>query len=287
MKIGIGLGQGTDAARAAHEAARQAKSAVPHPQLALAFAGIRLDQAKVHAALTEELGADVLLGGSTYAEITPAGVTKDSVAVLLIELEGLKATVGSMKLLDNHFDTGRGLAQAVGKPSGSGLPLGLMFGSVSDGYENVTLKEVVSALNELFSPATKIIYDCGGDVDKYVGDSIFAAFKNADDALRAGRLLLSLFKNAKKTGSPFSVRIGINSGRAIRANVGSDDRREYTYIGDSVNLAQRLEEHCSPGMLLISQELFESASVPFETVAKKEILVKGKRNQIVCYECTA
>jgi class 3 adenylate cyclase len=146
-------------------------------------------------------------------------------------------------------------------------------------------QEVVSALNELFAPATQIIYDCGGDVDKYVGDSIFAVFRKADDALRAGRKLLSLFNDAKKAGSPFSVRIGINSGRAIRANLGSDERREYTYIGDAVNLAQRLEENCSPGMLLISQELFESASVPFEAAVKREILVKGKRKPVVCYEC--
>src|ERR1700722_20978607 len=106
MKIGIGLGLGLDARRAAREAVEQAKSAVPQPQLALAFAGIRLEQTAVHDVLKEELGESVLLGGSCYAEITPAGVSKDSVIVLLIECEGLKASVASMKLLDNPFDSG-------------------------------------------------------------------------------------------------------------------------------------------------------------------------------------
>jgi len=145
--------------------------------------------------------------------------------------------------------------------------------------------EVVKALNELFDPATRVIYENGGDVDKFIGDSIFAAFKTAEEALRCGRKLVTLFEERKRKGSPFSVRIGISSGRAVRANVGSRERREYTYIGDAVNLAQRLEGQCTPGRLLISEALFKKACVPFSEVERKEIAVKGKRKPVVCYEC--
>ncbi len=100
--------------------------------------------------------------------------------------------------------------------------------------------EVVAALNVLFGPATDAIHACGGDVDKYIGDCIFAAFRRTDGALRAAKRLLTLVGAHRAAGNPFDVRIGVNAGRAIRANVGSRDRREYTYIGDAVNLAQRL-----------------------------------------------
>ncbi len=145
--------------------------------------------------------------------------------------------------------------------------------------------EVVKALNELFDPATRLIYENDGDVDKFIGDSIFAAFRDAESALRCGRRLLQLFARLKKEGGPFSVRIGAHLGRAVRANVGSPERREYTYIGDGVNLAQRLEANCTPGRMLISEALFKKACVPFDQVERKRVVVKGKRRPVVCYEC--
>lgn len=150
--------------------------------------------------------------------------------------------------------------------------------------------EVVRALNALFKPATRIIYDCGGDVDKYMGDCIFAAFYDRRKAIDAGRQILILFKKVRTDGNPFNVRIGINAGRAIRANVGGVDRREYTFIGDAVNRAQRLEAHCTPGRMLISEELYALAHAhpeTFDLIEKKVITVKGKRDPLVVYECGA
>lgn len=86
MRLGIGLGVGPDAAKAARSAARQALKGCPRPTAALVFGGVRLDQRALHAALVRELDASILLGCSSYAEITPAGVSRDSVAVLLMDL---------------------------------------------------------------------------------------------------------------------------------------------------------------------------------------------------------
>jgi class 3 adenylate cyclase len=144
--------------------------------------------------------------------------------------------------------------------------------------------EVVAALNAIFKPATEAIYACGGDVDKFIGDCIFAVFAKPDEALTAGRRLLELFRGLKAKGSPFAVRIGINMGRAVRANVGSQDRREYTFIGDAVNTAQRLESNCAPGRLLICEELYKLGAVKFSSAERKEIQAKGKRNVVVAYE---
>lgn len=661
MKIGIGLGRGPDPESAARQAVKRALEGAPHPQLALAFAGIHLDQARVHAALREDLGHDILCGASSYAEITPAGVTKDSVVVLALELEGLGTTFASTPLDPKPYQTGIELAHRAGRPSGAGRPLALFFASINNGYDTDTLRaltdelgpmpifggmgsgdydlgldhpdfwtnfqycggeltqkaarlallelprdvkvgfglehgwspigpaarvtkakgakvyevdgmpamgyyrqfvggeseqdffrlliqryglsvgteqrsrlklpvarddkdgsitffpaeelegrkvqliqasrrgliegakraaksaldalggarptlvlmvscctrsailnsrieteveavravfgpetpifgyysggeigpllptyaeasdpgkslsgsfhnattvaimalsvpgrheivvperqlaapdprvklsrarreleqsektldnaetflanlsrksyedaeklrrqsevihrytphdvwkqiganvekgsyeladkefegvfmfldvkgftsfseerepdQVVKALNAYFGPATEVVYDSGGDVDKYIGDAMFCVFPGPDEALAAGRKLLLLFKDLKKRGAPFAVRIGANIGRAVRANVGSRGRREYTYIGDAVNLAQRLESNCTPGKMLISKDLFEMAATPFEEVSEREIEVKGKRKPVKCYEC--
>lgn len=146
---------------------------------------------------------------------------------------------------------------------------------------------VVCALNEIFKPATEAIYGCGGDVDKYIGDCIFAAFRDPDAALDAGAHLLRLFSGLKEKGSPFSVRIGINGGRAVRANVGGEDRREYTFIGDAVNTAQRLESNCTPGRLLISEALYKRGKDRFSGATRREITVKGKKKPLTVYECDA
>jgi class 3 adenylate cyclase len=145
--------------------------------------------------------------------------------------------------------------------------------------------EVVAALNALFGPATDAIHDCGGDVDKYIGDCIFAAFRRPHDALRAAERLLMLVAKRRAEGHPFDVRIGINAGRAIRANVGSRDRREYTYIGDAVNLAQRLESNCTPGRALISAAAYRPARGRFTVATRRTLTVKGRAETVTAYEC--
>jgi class 3 adenylate cyclase len=145
--------------------------------------------------------------------------------------------------------------------------------------------EVVAAINRIFKPATDTIYSCGGDVDKYIGDCIFAAFPDAASGVKAALGIMKLFEKLDKDGNPFSIRIGINSGRAVRANVGSTARREYTYIGDAVNLAQRLESNCTPGKLLLSEGVYNDCGVSFDSAERKEIAVKGKAAPVSVYEC--
>ncbi|MFI5347277.1 MAG: FIST N-terminal domain-containing protein [Elusimicrobiota bacterium] len=145
--------------------------------------------------------------------------------------------------------------------------------------------EVVAALNALFGPATDAIHACGGDVDKYIGDCIFAAFKRSDDALRAAKRVLALVAERRAAGHPFDVRVGVNAGRAIRANVGSRDRREYTYIGDAVNLAQRLESNCAPGRVLVSAAARRGSRVSFPVAVRRTLAVKGRARRVTAYEC--
>jgi adenylate cyclase len=112
---------------------------------------------------------------------------------------------------------------------------------------------LVSLLNAYLSEMTDIILDSGGTLDKYEGDAI-VAFWNApldvpDHALRACRAALACQKRLldlapdfeKRIGRPLRARIGLNSGPAVVGNMGSSRRFDYTAMGDTINLAARLE----------------------------------------------
>lgn len=156
------------------------------------------------------------------------------------------------------------------------------FTSFSENHEP---GEVVAVLNEIFQPATEIFYRHDGDVDKFIGDCIFSVFRTPEAAVRSAYEVLEKVQTLQASGNPFTIRIGINGGRAIRANVGGTGRREYTYIGDAVNLAQRMESSALPGHALIAAGVARQLTLPFPRVEMREVTVKGKLAPVVAYEC--
>jgi adenylate cyclase len=126
----------------------------------------------------------------------------------------------------------------------------LGFTSIS---EAIGPRETVSMLNEYFEEMVEVIFAHGGILDKYIGDAIMALFGapfvqrgDADRALRAACGMTVALKayNVKRTQSgkpPVNIGVGLNSGPAILGSIGSPKRMEYTAIGDSVNIASRLE----------------------------------------------
>lgn len=124
------------------------------------------------------------------------------------------------------------------------------FTSIS---ENVSPEELTDFLNDFLSEMSNIIMKLGGTIDKYEGDAIIA-FWNApatveNHQVKALTAALECQKRLEemqavytyRLGSPVYMRIGINSGEAVVGNLGSRERFDYTMIGDSVNLASRLE----------------------------------------------
>lgn len=127
------------------------------------------------------------------------------------------------------------------------------FTSISEG---LSPEELVNLLNDYLSEMTDIILSTGGTLDKYEGDAVIA-FWNApldqsDHAVRACRAALACQKRLdelrpvfmKNYGHELSMRIGINSGPAVVGNMGSHSRFDYTAMGDTINLASRLEGAC-------------------------------------------
>jgi len=124
------------------------------------------------------------------------------------------------------------------------------FTSLSEETEPTVL---VAALNGYLDGASRVILECGGTIDKYIGDAIvvvFGAFGNQTDhasqaiecALAIDRYAQDFAATQRENGLDFGVtRIGVNSGSAIIGNFGGDLRFDYTSIGDTVNTAARLE----------------------------------------------
>jgi adenylate cyclase len=119
--------------------------------------------------------------------------------------------------------------------------------------ESLGAKETVSMLNEYFEDMVDVILNNGGILDKYIGDAIMALFgapfsgeHDADNAVKVANDMIVVLRalNERRVAAgkePISTGVGVSSGDVIVGNIGSPKRMEYTVIGDSVNLASRLE----------------------------------------------
>lgn len=126
-------------------------------------------------------------------------------------------------------------------------------------------EKVVGLLNRYFSAMSEIIFDHGGTLDKYIGDGLMAIFgaptASPADAMNAVKTAVAMQKrlatlNPELETEGFgriSVGIGLHTGEATIGYIGSDKRSEYTAIGDTVNLAARLESNARGGEILISE----------------------------------
>ena len=128
-------------------------------------------------------------------------------------------------------------------------------------------EKIVEDLNEYFSIATELILEHGGYVDKFVGDAVLGVFGvpiyYADHAERAVKAAVAMQKRFQErvsdNGNPLLSRtgIGINTGVVVSGNLGSQVKMEYTVIGDSVNVASRINSLAGPGEIMISRSIYE------------------------------
>ncbi len=162
--------------------------------------------------------------------------------------------------------------------------------------EKLDPKGVISFLNEYFSMMVDIVFENKGWIDKFIGDALMVIYgvpvRRDDDAVRAVRTGLRMqaamrLFNARraKEGLPaMHMGIGINSGTVIAGNVGSEERMNYTVIGDTVNLAARLEPLSREENVVISQETYNLVKDRFEIEKKGQVMLKGKNEPQQVYE---
>jgi adenylate cyclase len=152
--------------------------------------------------------------------------------------------------------------------------------------------EVVDSLNLIFNELLEIIFEFKGTFDKFMGDAVMAFFgapiSGKDDLERALHTALEMqarfSRLIKETPSlsPLGLGIGVDIGEVIVGNIGSERMMDYTVIGDTVNLARRLQEAARPGEVLISETTYKRVSnVLVDPIGEK--FLPGHPNPIVVY----
>jgi adenylate cyclase len=154
-------------------------------------------------------------------------------------------------------------------------------------------EKVVGLLNRYFSAMSEIIFAHGGTLDKYMGDGLMAIFgapnatpEDAKNALKTAitmqKRLATLNKELESEGfARINVGIGLHTGVATVGYIGSDRRSEYTAIGDTVNLASRLESNARGGQILVSEAVAAQAGGDLFTFLPQEPLSVKNRLQAV------
>jgi adenylate cyclase len=168
------------------------------------------------------------------------------------------------------------------------------FTSISESLHAAELKNL---LNQFLTPMTKVIFDNGGTVDKYVGDMVMAFWgapladeKHRTHAIAASLTMVEEAKNLRQKfveiGLPaIEIGIGINSGMMNVGDMGSTYRRAYTVLGDAVNLASRLEsltKYYGVSVIVGQQTCSHQFEYLFRVIDK--VKVKGKDEAIEIFE---
>ncbi len=183
--------------------------------------------------------------------------------------------------------------------TGSGQEITVLFSDIR-GFttisESRTPEEVVTLLNRYFDLQVAAVFEQGGTLDKFIGDAIMAFWNapvaTADHAERAVRAALGMsqaleaFKHELgEFGEHFDIGIGIHTGPAVVGFLGSSQRLDYTAIGDTVNLASRIEGQTKGvARILVSEATKNACGNVFDFIDHGEVTVKGRSQAVRLFE---
>ena len=147
------------------------------------------------------------------------------------------------------------------------------------------IEKLAPITEEFFKTGAEIVRENHGIVDHFLGDAMMALFnvpiKHEDHVLRAVTVALRIQEavnriNAKlDDGVLLAVGIGIATGQALVTNMGSTNCSDYTMVGDSINIASRLQGKAATGEILVTDEAYKAISAEFPDAVRVEYLVKG------------
>ncbi|MEJ2157594.1 MAG: adenylate/guanylate cyclase domain-containing protein [Desulfobacteraceae bacterium] len=172
----------------------------------------------------------------------------------------------------------------------------VVFGDVRGFTSYATEKppeEVVEALNAYLEISTSTIIQYGGYVDKFIGDAVMGVFgvpvfrsDHVERAVRAAMQIQETLLEESRKGNSLLAAVGfsIHTGIVVAGNVGSQSKMEYTVIGDSVNVAARLNALAGAGEVVVSQQVREKLDYLMSTEALGPQQIKGKSEPVEAYK---
>jgi class 3 adenylate cyclase len=159
-------------------------------------------------------------------------------------------------------------------------------------------EELTNLLNQYLTEMSKIAVSHGATIDKYVGDAIIGFFGDPasrgskEDAIACVNMVIAMQQRMRDlqlkwldlgSEKPFQLRIGINTGFCTVGNFGSEDRMDYTIIGNEVNLAARLQSHAEPGGILVTHETAALIRDTILTEDQEPVSMKGFARPVRVY----
>lgn len=177
-------------------------------------------------------------------------------------------------------------------------PLTVLFADIR-GFTSLSEKlaaaDVVLMLNEFFTAITRVILEGGGTLDKYIGDCVMALFGApvpAEDAVERALVaaanmqheVVKLNRSRRQRGLPeIRIGVGIHTGLAVVGNIGSEQRMQYTAVGDTVNVAARLVSYAAPGQVIVSESVRAVATNRSRFQFISEVELKGRQQKLDIY----
>jgi len=166
------------------------------------------------------------------------------------------------------------------------------FTSVS---EQLDPEELTLLMNECFRKLSIMVYRYEGIIDKFIGDCIMAIFgapiTHEDDPERAilacldmQHAIKEINQNLDKSLKKLNIHSGINTGQVIAGKVGSDLQMDYTVMGDTVNVAQRLKDISPAGSIYVGPETYQRTRHAFDFIGEESVQLKGKTIKVTPYE---
>jgi class 3 adenylate cyclase len=162
--------------------------------------------------------------------------------------------------------------------------------------EKLDPEVVTSVLNDCFKGLIAIVYKYEGVIDKFIGDEVMAIFgapiAHENDPERAVRCALEMQEYIRRFNAlspvalpePLGLHLALNTGLVVAGNVGSDLRMNYSVIGDTVNLASRIEHVASKGEIALSENTYRLVSSLVNVTEPETVQVKGKSEPVKVYK---
>lgn len=156
--------------------------------------------------------------------------------------------------------------------------------------EHLEPGEVATQLNRFYDLASQAIFRRDGTLDKLVGDQVMGFFGapigRHDHPGRAVATAREIMWESLAAASieRFAIGIGIATGEAFVGNVGGGQVTDYTVLGDTVNVAARLQGEARAGEILISQDTYAQVASQFPHAERRELSLKGKREPVIAWE---